>query len=278
MELEEKAAGIRASGYGIAGISYDSQEILKDFATRKHLTFPLLSDPKSEIIKRFGILNPVPKSGEVAYGVPHPGIFIVDPAGVVQSKFFEDKYTDRQTASSISLELGGPAFAGHSTTVHADHFDLTLTTSDDRVAPGNHFTLVIDFDLYDRIHVYAPGVKGGYRPIALSIDSSPLLTVHPPRFPEPETYYFEPLNETVPVYQHRFRVLQDVTLAPARETAELFKNPDPTLTIQGKLDYQACDDRVCFNPTSVPLTWTIKLKPQERERVPEPIQHKPSPR
>ena len=39
------------------------------------------------------------------------------------------------------------------------------------------------------------------------------------------------------------------------------------LTISGTLDYQACDDTVCFTPQSVPLTWTIGLRALDRERA-----------
>jgi hypothetical protein len=39
-----------------------------------------------------------------------------------------------------------------------------------------------------------------------------------------------------------------------------------SLTLTGTFDYQACDDKVCFNPTSIPLTWTLSLRPIIRER------------
>jgi len=38
------------------------------------------------------------------------------------------------------------------------------------------------------------------------------------------------------------------------------------ITIEATLDYQACDDEICFNPQSVPLSWTLGLKPLDRER------------
>jgi hypothetical protein len=44
---------------GLATISYDSQQILADFATRHGITFPMLSDVGSPTIKRYGILNTV---------------------------------------------------------------------------------------------------------------------------------------------------------------------------------------------------------------------------
>ena len=33
---------------------------------------------------------------------------------------------------------------------------------------------------------------------------------------------------------------------------------DQHLTIKGTLRYQACDDKVCFRPTSVPVEWSLK--------------------
>jgi hypothetical protein len=33
------------------------------------------------------------------------------------------------------------------------------------------------------------------------------------------------------------------------------------------LNYQACDNKVCFTPQSIPLSWTVQLKPLDRERV-----------
>ena len=36
------------------------------------------------------------------------------------------------------------------------------------------------------------------------------------------------------------------------------------LLINGTLEYQACDDKICYNPVSLPLSWKIAL----RENVP----------
>ena len=38
-------------------MSYDSVAVLKNFSHRKHITYPLLSDPDSKTIRSFGILN-----------------------------------------------------------------------------------------------------------------------------------------------------------------------------------------------------------------------------
>ncbi len=39
------------------------------------------------------------------------------------------------------------------------------------------------------------------------------------------------------------------------------------LTLTGRLDYQACDAGICFNPASVPLTWTLAVSPLDRQRA-----------
>jgi peroxiredoxin len=46
---------------GLAAISYDPVEVLAAFASQHTITYPLLSDVGSVVIKRFGILNPVPE-------------------------------------------------------------------------------------------------------------------------------------------------------------------------------------------------------------------------
>jgi hypothetical protein len=67
----------------------------------------------------------------------------------------------------------------------------------------------------------------------------------------------------VQVFDRPFRIVQDVTLAltPAFRQRASAKE---TLTVTGTLEYQACDDNVCFRPDSVPLKWTIGLTPIER--------------
>ena len=57
MELQGRYDEIKKQGLGLVAISYDSPETLKKFADSRGITFPLISDPGSAIIKRYGILN-----------------------------------------------------------------------------------------------------------------------------------------------------------------------------------------------------------------------------
>jgi len=48
---------LRSKGLAVAVITYDSMAILADFARRRGITFPLLSDQGSATIKSYGLLN-----------------------------------------------------------------------------------------------------------------------------------------------------------------------------------------------------------------------------
>src|SRR5215510_11562917 len=93
---------------GLAAISYDGVPVLADFSTRRGITFPLLSDAGSAVIRAYGILNTsVPSTNQQQYGIPFPGTFIVDSRGVVTSRTFEAAYQERDTIASVMLRLGG---------------------------------------------------------------------------------------------------------------------------------------------------------------------------
>ena len=91
------------------------------------------------------------------------------------------------------------------------------------------------------------------------------MRILPLKYPKSEIYFFKPLNERVPVYQKPFRFVQELVLEGHPDAQAALRGKD-SLTLTGTLDYQACDDKVCFNPTSIPLTWTLSQRPIIRER------------
>ena len=248
----------------LAAISYDPVSVLADSSRRRGITFPLLSDVGSAVIKEYGILNTtVPSTNQQQYGIPFPGTFFLDRRGVVTSRVFETAYQERNTITSVMVRLGARVRAP-ATKIAAPHLQLTTFATDQTVAPGTHFSVVVDAVPGRRVHVYAPGVTG-YKAVALTIEPQPGLVVRDSQFPKPEDYFFKPLNEHVPVYAKPFRVVQDLMIDASREMEAALKNVS-SLTIKGSLSYQACDDKICFNPQSLPLTWRIALKPLDRER------------
>ena len=283
MELQGRIDELRRTGIHVAGISYDSQELLADFSKRHGITFPLLSDVGSATIRRYGILNTVVEealganskdpavradlqmyltAGEPAErhrGIPFPGTFMVDRQGRVTSRFFEDYYWERNTVSNMLLRLGTGGTPVQATQASTMHLDLKTYPSDATVALGTRFSIAADIAPKHGMHVYAPGASN-YRVVTLNLVPQPHVRMTAARYPAAETYFFKPLNERVQVYQKPFTLLVDVV---AEATAEGRKALAGTseLVITGTLEYQACDDRICYNPQSIPVTWKVGLQP-----------------
>jgi hypothetical protein len=265
VELQGRLDEIRRSGLGLAAISYDARSVLADFAGRRGITFPLLSDPGSKVIRAYGILNTtVAETDRLQYGIPFPGTLIVDRGGRVTSRFFEAAYQERDTVASI-MARAGRGGAATATRVSASHLELTTYASDATVAPGTHFSLVLDVRPAPRVHVYAPGAAG-YKPIRLVLEPQAGVLLKAAQFPRAGDYFFKPLNEHVPVYEKPFRIVQDVAVDASPDGVKALAGRTD-LTISGALEYQACDDKVCFAPQSMPLTWTVALKALDRERA-----------
>ena len=271
MELQSRYGDLTTQGIGVAAILYDSPDIIRSFTEARGIEFPVLSDFGSEVIRRYDILNremePDSRVRDIElYGVPYPGTFVLDGSGRVVERFFEQRYQERFTASSIALKLGDPieGLARDGVQVETNHLGVLAYSSDPIVAPGNRFSLVADITPNPLIHVYAPG-DHTYRVVRLRVDAPGFLRSHELSYPPSEMYHYEPLDETVPVYQQPFRLVQEVTIPMSEETAGLASTPGATLTVEGALEYQACDDEVCYIPAEVPLTWELAWRPLVRD-------------
>lgn len=159
-----------------------------------------------------------------------------------------DSATGRRTGASQPLPAVSRA---------TRHLAFVATLSHDVVVSGTRISIVVDVAPKKGMHVYAPGT--GNRPFAITLEPRPWLRVHDAVYPKPTVYLFKPLNEQLLVYAAPFRVVRDVTVGDLDD-----QRPEPQtfswLTITGILEYQACDDTVCYLPTSIPLEWRVKFR------------------
>jgi len=107
IDVNGGAAEIEKRGYRIAALSYDSPEILRTFTAKRNITFALLSDPKSEVIDLYKLRDPQYPPGSRAYGVPRPIIFILDNAGVIKAKLYEESFKVRPPVAAVISTLDG---------------------------------------------------------------------------------------------------------------------------------------------------------------------------
>ena len=86
-------------------ISYDPPATNKEFVEDEALPYLLLSDQNAETVRRFDIRNEEYEEGHFAYGVPFPGIMLIDPDGKIALKLAFPGYKERPSIDKLIEEL-----------------------------------------------------------------------------------------------------------------------------------------------------------------------------
>ena len=105
MQLGEWQDRFAKLGVNVAGMTYDSQEILADFADTATLSFPLLHDENSEHMNAFGIRDVDYEPDSRFYGIPYPGMVLISPQGEVLEKFAVPGYRARPEFAEVYAEV-----------------------------------------------------------------------------------------------------------------------------------------------------------------------------
>ncbi len=159
------------------------------------------------------------------------------------------------------LAAAGPAAqaaaAGPVLTARTSHLTVQGAASVATVAPGASLSLSIEVTPRRGMHVYAPG-KHDYQVVRFVLDSRPWLTSQPLKYPPSEIYHFVPLDERVETYIKPFTLVQDLAVPGTAEARKALAG-QKSVTVSGTLEYQACDDKVCYAPTKVPLSFTLEV-------------------
>lgn len=108
MQLQENIEKFDAAGLGLVLVTYDSPAMQSAFVNKHNISYPVLSDQDASTVKALGILNEEYSPGDGPYGIPHPGMFILDTNMQVKAKIFVDGYATRVGADAV-LELAQQA-------------------------------------------------------------------------------------------------------------------------------------------------------------------------
>lgn len=146
-------------------------------------------------------------------------------------------------AAALALTAQAPAPIGGDASTH-ETTHLTVTTSATR-HPDGRVSLVASVTPKPTMHVYAPG-QAGLIGVTMTLDAAPGVKGGALKYPDAEKR--EVAGETELVYSQPFRISDEITLRNAHAPA----------VITGTLRYQACDDVICYLPTTVPLEWKIE--------------------
>ncbi|MEM6579700.1 MAG: redoxin domain-containing protein [Pseudomonadota bacterium] len=95
LQLQSYQQNFENAGIGLLVITYDQPYVQAAFTAKFDITIPLVSDLSALSFKTLGILNRDYEPGDAQYGIPYPGMIIVDPKGVIAGKLFLESYKAR---------------------------------------------------------------------------------------------------------------------------------------------------------------------------------------
>ena len=76
-------------------VTYDAPALQQQFVEAGGITYPFISDIDAATILALGVLNEGYEPGDDAYGIPHPGVFVLNRDREIVGKIFIESYRER---------------------------------------------------------------------------------------------------------------------------------------------------------------------------------------
>ncbi len=244
-------------------MSYDDREALAAYAQARGIGFPLLSDPDSAVIRRYGILNTLIDERDTPFfGIPNPGTYLVDESGVIVEKFFPRHIAMRESADTLLDSALGELLMGEASSVDAGDEDIRVEAflhgGGGTLKAGPMRRLVVRFTLRDGLHIYGEPVPDGMVATTVHVTGPKGFHAFEPVLPPTE-----PL--TLPGLEAPLHVWSGTVdwVIPVYADADLFPIDDEPAQREIELElavrYQACDDKICLVPRTEQLSMRIPL-------------------
>lgn len=93
---------LRARNVRVVAISVDSPAVSRKHAARQGYTFPILSDEKLDVLRKYDLLH---EAGFRGADISKPAEFLLDADGVVVWRNLTDDYKVRLTADHLRKKL-----------------------------------------------------------------------------------------------------------------------------------------------------------------------------
>lgn len=123
---------------------------------------------------------------------------------------------------------------------------------DGALVPGGTATLTVEVTPKPGMRIYAAGAKD-FQPVALVMTPHAAIIAGKAVYPASELDAGSGLPVPVPVYRRTFHIAQPIVVKRSARVGQ-------TLTLAAAVNYQACDDRLCYPSTSIPVVWTATVR------------------
>ncbi|MFP6804740.1 MAG: redoxin domain-containing protein [Pseudomonadales bacterium] len=263
VELQRALTRFADASIKLYAISYDDVEALTAFAAEQKITFPLLSDVHSRVIKEYGILNDRVQPGDaMLYGIPFPGSYVMDENGIVVAKFFHQSYKMRTSPEIlIDAALGQVTLYGDEPSVEVEQEEIAITASlhGGPLKQGALRHIIVRFELPDGLHIYDDPVPKGMVALDIEVSGPKGLIIEPMLKPPTSRLRLEALDLDLNVWSKTVD-LQVPIWATSELASECRSLQEHSTRINIKLKYQACDDETCLLPQTSELTLEMPIE------------------
>jgi len=129
---------------------------------------------------------------------------------------------------------------------------VTAFVETDAVRPASRARVALIVALPEGLHVQSDQPRDPTLiPTLLIIEPPPAVRVTQLVYPHPADFKQEGQAEPLAVFEHEFVVGAELEIG--------HDVPAGDLVIPARLRYQACDDKVCFQPTTATTEWTLRV-------------------
>lgn len=105
VQLEGWREKFEGLGVNVAGMTYDSLDVLSSFHAEQELQYPLLRDENAKHVNALGIRNEDYAQGHRAFGIPHPGILFIGSDGTIKAKYAVPGYRRRPPFEALLADI-----------------------------------------------------------------------------------------------------------------------------------------------------------------------------
>lgn len=240
--------------------------VLAAFTVKHGITYPLLSDEGSNVIRELGLLNERVYEQGAVYGVtpqdrhwgtPYPGAFFLDENGTIVERRFHQSYRERETGAGLLVDGFHAESSIHDAEARAgsDGVSVRAWLDSGTYRYFQRLLLSVELSIEPGLHVYGPPIPDGYIPLSVEIAPIGGLVLGAPQLPEPHPFRIEGLDEQFFVYEGGVLVTLPLTFTE-RDAGDLVLH----VTVR----YQACSATDCL----IPATLMVDLPVQAAAMVP----------
>jgi YD repeat-containing protein len=233
------------AGARVYALSYDEADALKEFRDAHGITYSLLPDPDSQVIRQFGILNTLIAEHDIPwFGIPFPGTYVIDRDGRITHKFFDSNLAVRAGPEQFLRALRGDSLSPTTAPSRLATATAQVSLDGETLAVGVQRELVARIVVPAGRHIYASPAPPGSVGVDLQLDPNPGLVVRDLIRPASEPHCLAGTNGTFAVHHDTVELRLPITINGSLTDGSARRE----ITVSGTVRWQTCDDEVCDIP------------------------------